>query len=115
MYINKLTWLLFQECIFNYNNKVIPIFKSDDETDPNNYRPISLLSVFNRIFEKLTYKRLTKYVEKLGLLDNAQYGFRSSSSTTHATLDILNTIQTNMDKKLFFCTIFIDLKKHLIR
>ena len=32
--------------------KVIPVYKSDDETEPGNYRPISLLSVFNRIFEK---------------------------------------------------------------
>lgn len=92
-------------------SKVIPIYKSDDESDPNNYRPISLLSVFNRIFEKLMYNRLINFVEKLGLLDNAQYGFRSGSSTTHAILDILNTIQTNMDKKLFSCAIFIDLKK----
>ena len=35
--------------------KVIPVYKSDDEAEPGNYRPISLLSVFNRIFEKLTY------------------------------------------------------------
>ena len=38
--------------------KVIPVFKNDDDTDPNNYRPISLLSCFNRIFEKLMYKRM---------------------------------------------------------
>ena len=67
---------------------------------------------FNRIVEKLTYNRLIKYVEKLGLLDNAQYGFRSSSLATHAILDVLNTIQTNMDKKLFSCATFIDTVNH---
>jgi hypothetical protein len=36
--------------------KIIPIFKSDDAVDPNNYRPISLLSNFNRIFEKIVYR-----------------------------------------------------------
>ena len=33
--------------------KIIPVFKAEDETEPNNYRPISLLSIFNKIFEKL--------------------------------------------------------------
>ena len=33
--------------------KVVPVFKSGEKTDPNNYRPISLLSIFNRIFERL--------------------------------------------------------------
>ena len=92
-------------------SNVIPIFRSDDESDPNNYRPISLLSVFNRFFEKLLYNRLINFFEKRGQLDNAYYG----SSTLRTILDILSTIQTNMDKKLFSCAIFIDLKKHLIR
>ena len=33
--------------------RVIPVYKSDDETEPENYRPISLLSIFNRIFKKI--------------------------------------------------------------
>ena len=41
--------------------KVVPVYKSDDVTDPNNYRPISLLSIFNQIFEKLIYKRLKSF------------------------------------------------------
>ena len=41
--------------------KVTPIYKADDETDPNNYRPTSLLSVFNRICETLMYKRLKPF------------------------------------------------------
>ena len=36
--------------------KIIPVYKSDDPTDPGNYRPISLLSIFNHVFEKLMYK-----------------------------------------------------------
>ena len=62
--------------------KVIPVFKSGDESKPGNYRPISLLSIFNRIFEKLVYKRL-KFVNKHNILYSSQYGFRSRHSTQH--------------------------------
>ena len=44
--------------------KITPVFKGYDGTDANNYRPISLLSNFNRVFEKIIYKRLTSYIEK---------------------------------------------------
>ena len=77
--------------------KIIPIFKQDDDTDANNYRPISLLPNFNRIFEKIV------------LLTPSQYGFRKAHSTQHAILDIANAIETNMDNRLFSCGIFIDL------
>ena len=48
----------------NHANIRTQIYKVDDETDPNNYHPISLLSVFNRIFEKLIYKRLKSFINK---------------------------------------------------
>ena len=41
----------------------------------------------------------------------AQYGFRKSHSTQHATLDIINSIQTNMDESLFTCGVFLCLRK----
>ena len=91
--------------------KVTPIYKADDETDPNNYRPISLLSVFNRIFEKLMYKRLQSFLNKNDILVKSQYGFREKCSTQHAILDILSKIQNNIDKRLYSCGIFSDLKK----
>jgi hypothetical protein len=91
--------------------KIIPIFKHGDSLDANNYRPISLLSNFNKIFEKLMCKRMESFIEASNILSSSQYGFRKAHSTQHAVLDLLNVIQTNMDKSLFSCGIFIDLKK----
>jgi len=91
--------------------KVVPIFKGGDETDPSNYRLISLLSLFNRLFEKVMYNGLKSYVELSGLLYNGQYGFRENMSTQYAILDIVNSIQSNMDNKLFTCGVFLDFKK----
>ena len=91
--------------------KVIPIYKSDDPSDPSNYRPISLLSVFNRIFEKMMYYRLKSFLEKKNIFNDSQYGFREKCSTEHAILDIINQIENNMDNKMYSCGIFIDLKK----
>ena len=90
--------------------KVDPVFKSGEDTDPSNYRPISLLSIFNRIFERLMYKRLKSFFEIKGLFFESQYGFREKHSTHHALIDIVNRIQNNMDKGLFCCGVFIDLK-----
>ena len=45
--------------------KVTSIFKSDDDLDPNNYRPISLLSIFNRIFENIMYSPLGNFYRKI--------------------------------------------------
>ena len=92
-------------------SKITPIFKAGEDNDPNNYRPISILSVFNRIFEKLMYNRLIQFIEHNKLLNNAQYGFQTGHSTTQAVLDIINTIHNNMDNRLFSCAVFIDLQK----
>ena len=57
------------------------------------------------------YNRLIQFTEHNKLLNNAQYGFRTGHSTTHAVLDIVNTIQNNMDNRLFSFAVFIDLLK----
>ena len=91
--------------------KIIPIYKDNDVFEPKNYRPISLLLNFSKIFEKLMYKRLKIYFEKNLVLYEKQYGFRDKYSTQHALIDIVNNIQNNMEEKLFSCGIFLDLKK----
>ena len=93
--------------------KAIPVFKTGDRTEPGNYRPISLLSVFNRLFERLMHKRLTSFIEKKKdfLYNNAQYVFRANCSTQHAILDIVNRIESNMDAGFYSCGVFFDLRK----
>ena len=87
------------------------MYKGEDETLPENYRPISLLSIYNRLFEKLLYRRLIKFIDKNDILYDLQYGFRNKHSTQHAILDIVNTIHSNMDNRKTSCGIFVDLKK----
>ena len=54
---------------------------------------------------------MESFIEKNNLFSRSQYEFRKAHSTQHAILDIVNTIQTNMDNHLFSCGVFIDLKK----
>ena len=54
---------------------------------------------------------MLNYVEKHNLIYSSQYGFRKGPSTQHATLDIVNAIQANMNQGLYYCGVFIDLKK----
>lgn len=91
--------------------RVLPVFKSGLESDVSNYRPISLLSVFNRIMEKLVYNRLIKFVEKHDIIYKKQFGFRSFHSTEHAILSIVDKIQDAIEKNEFSCGIFLDFRK----
>jgi hypothetical protein len=79
--------------------KVIPIFKSGDATDINNYRPISLLSTFSKILEKIVQTRLTSYLETHNLISPNQFGFRSNHSTTHPMTLLLNKVTSALNEK----------------
>ena len=61
---------------------VVPVFKNVGErSTAKNYRPVSLLSVVSKVFEKLINKRIVDHLEKCGLFSDFQYSFRSSQST----------------------------------
>ena len=74
----------------------INLLRSRLETNPSNYRPSSLLSIFNRLFEKMMYSRIKGFIDKHNVLYHSQYGFREKHSTQHAILDIVNQIQTQL-------------------
>ena len=91
--------------------KVIPIFKKNNRHDPNNYRPISLLSVINKLMEKLMFKRISKFIEKYNILYEYQFGFRKDHSTTLAIMEIHENIINTLVKGSYIAGLYLDLSK----
>ena len=91
--------------------KVIPLFKGGDKTNPNSYRPISLLPAIGKLFEKLLAKRLINFLVKYELFSKHQFGFRSKFSTEYAATDLYEKLLYNLDQGLNSCTVFLDLAK----
>ena len=91
--------------------KVIPFFKNGDKNQPENYRPISLLTAMSKIFEKLLLKRMTKFVTKHKILSSSQFGFRKNYNCTNAITEITEFIRQEIDKQNRGYVCFIDLKK----
>ena len=92
-------------------SKVIPIFKSGSSEDINNYRPISLLSIFDKIIEKLMHKRLYDFLQNHNILNKAQFGFQKNMSTSLAIIEITERIRKSMEEKKVGCGLFVDLSK----
>ena len=91
--------------------EVILIFKKGSATNVSNYRPISLLSQFDKIFEKIIYNRIIDFIEKYNLLSDHQFDFRQNSSTIHAVTYIYDNLIKNVDKGFYSRCIFLDLSK----
>ena len=91
--------------------KVCPIYKSGPQDSFSNYRPISILPSFSKIFEKAMYVRLEKYVLTKNILIANQYGFRTHHSPYMALLDFYDKISKSIENNLVSIGVFIDLQK----
>ena len=91
--------------------KVIPVFKEGEANSPDNYRPISLLSIFDKLLEKVMYKRISCFLSKHKILYKFQFDFRKDHATTHALIDVMDCICKSLNEGKFVIGIFIDLKK----
>jgi hypothetical protein len=89
--------------------KIIALFKSGRKEDSNNYRPISLLAVFSKIYEKVIYRQLMDYFDEF-FLTKYQFGFREWHETNNCILNYLNNIYTNKSHK-YHLSLYIDLRK----
>ena len=75
-------------------SSVVPVFKNVGErSTAKNYRPVSLLSVVSKVFEKLV-NRIVDHLEKCGLFSDFQFGFRSSQSTA----DLLTVVSNGVGR-----------------
>ena len=91
--------------------KIVPLHKKGIKYDPNNYRPISLLSQVAKMYENILYNRIKYFFEKTGALSLSQFGFRNNYSTELAIARLKEMIMHNSTNKKITCAIFLDLAK----
>ena len=103
--------LSLSEGIFQKLAKVIPVYKNGDKSELGNYRPISILSVFSKILEKIVHKRTMTFLEKYNIIHDSQYGFRPNFSTSLALTDLSNKVTDVFEKNMFGIGVFLDLSK----
>ena len=91
--------------------KVTPVYKKGSSDKVENYRPISLLSNLNKVFEKLMYKRLYNFLCSCDVLFDKQFGFCKSHSAVDAIVNTVNMITTEKGNSNYVIGIFFDLSK----
>ena len=89
----------------------MPLHKKGDKDDINNFRPISILPVFSKIFEKVVLKRLVSYLETAEILCEQQHGYRKGHSTVKAIVTFMEEVFAGMDRSAKSSAIFLDLSK----
>ena len=81
------------------NATITPVYKKDDPTDKVNYRPVSVLPLPSKIFEKVIYNQLREYMDLF--LNKLLCGFRKAYSTQHALFKLLHSWQKELDNSGF--------------
>ena len=89
-------------------SEVKPLHKKGNTSDLSNYRPISLLTAFSKLIEKIIHKRLYHYLDQQKVFVSEQHGFRQKTSTETAAFSLLNTILLSLDKKKIVGGLFLD-------
>ena len=90
---------------------VSPVYKKGNPQQFDNYRPISTLSIFSKLFEKLIYKRIYSFLIAKKILYEKQFGFRKNHSTSHAINYSVKYVTDNIEQKKHVIGIFLDLSK----
>lgn len=90
---------------------VKPLFKKNDKENMANYRPIALIPIISKIFEKVIYESLYKFLTKFNILCDEQKGFRKNKNINMAVYDLLNNVMKNVDTKTPVCAIYTDMSK----
>jgi hypothetical protein len=90
---------------------VTPIFKKSNNSDPANYRPISVLTSFAKVLETAMYVRLTEHITLNNMLTDQQYVSRKGYSTDEAIFNLTHVVLNALNDKSMVRSIFFDLEK----
>ena len=91
--------------------RVILIYKVKDKRKCENYRPISILPVVSKFFEREVFNQVYRYLCENSLLSRFQSGFRPKHSTLSALIQICDDWLQNMDNGNLNCVVFLDVQK----
>jgi hypothetical protein len=91
--------------------RVIPVFKSGDPSSISNYRPISVLPFFSKVFEKVIYKRLVNFIDHNQIFYKYQFGFREGHNTTLALFTLTDKIIEGFNEGKYTLGIYLDYRK----
>ena len=91
--------------------KITPIYKKGNPEDIGNYRPVSTLPIFGKLFEKVIYSRVYSFAQSQGIINPNQFGFRKSHSTSHAVNHSVKIIEDALKAQKHILGIFVDLSK----
>ena len=110
-------------CIFNLSLKkgifvdewkkawVLPIYKSGNRHNRENYRPISILPVISKILERCVFNQLYNFLNENSLLSKHQFGFRPKNSTLTALIEMCHEFYQNLDDGKLNGAVFLDIRK----
>ena len=110
--VSKLVNLAFKSSEFPQSLKkarVTPVFKKDDKFLKQNYRPISILPAFSKIYERIIHDQLSSYFDSI--FDSRLCGFRSKHSTQHALIRMIGEWHQSLDKSNKVAAVLMDLSK----
>ena len=91
--------------------RISPIYKKDAKDNIKNFRPISTLPIFGKIFEKILFTRIYDFVTSKNIISETQFGFRKLHSTSHAIHHSVNFIIKSHTNSKYVIEVFIDLSK----
>ena len=93
---------------------VVPIFKAGESDKVSNYRPIYVLSFFQKYLKKTMYNYVVIFKDKHDTIYKYQFGFRKQHSTQHAIITLVDNITSSLDSGDIIIVVFFDIKKHFV-
>ena len=94
--------------------RAVPLFGKSDKTEVGNYRPVSILTIISKVFERVVYVQVDSYLDQKTLLYKFQSGFRSRYSTDTCLTHLTNFIKFQMYQGHFVGMALLDLQKKLL-